>query len=53
MAGRGTGLIGMRERAALFGGSLEAGPCGGGFRIRADLHTHEMSDYEYQVEGAG
>jgi signal transduction histidine kinase len=51
--GAGHGLIGMRERAALFGGSLEAGPCGGGFRIRADLHTHDMTDDEYQAEGAG
>jgi hypothetical protein len=25
----------MRERAALYGGSLEAGPCDGGFRVLA------------------
>ena len=36
----GRGLIGMRERAQLFGGSLEAGPAPtGGFRVRAVLST--------------
>jgi signal transduction histidine kinase len=33
----GHGLIGMRERAALFGGTLEAGPAGRGFRVSARL----------------
>ncbi|MFC0555773.1 sensor histidine kinase [Planotetraspora thailandica] len=34
----GNGLIGMRERAELFGGSLDAGPLpGGGFRVQARL----------------
>jgi signal transduction histidine kinase len=32
---RGLGLKGMRERAALYGGSLEVGPCDGGFRVAA------------------
>jgi signal transduction histidine kinase len=37
-AGPGRGLIGMRERAEVLGGSLHAGPCaGGGFRVRALL----------------
>jgi len=36
-AGGGHGLIGMRERAALFGGELAAGPHAGGFRVRATL----------------
>ena len=36
-AGGGHGLIGMRERAALFGGELDAGPHAGGFRVRATL----------------
>ena len=38
-AGSGHGLIGMRERAALFGGELAAGPHGCGFRVRATLPT--------------
>lgn len=34
----GHGLVGMRERAALLGGSLVAAPMpGGGFRVQADL----------------
>ncbi|TMR91767.1 sensor histidine kinase [Nonomuraea basaltis] len=36
--GAGQGLVGMRERAALLGGSLDAGPApGGGFEVRATL----------------
>jgi signal transduction histidine kinase len=36
--GSGHGLIGMRERVALYGGALQTGPReGGGFEIRAHL----------------
>lgn len=36
--GAGHGLLGMRERAAMFGGTVSSGPRpGGGFRVRAEL----------------
>ena len=38
----GHGIIGMRERAALFGGHLSAGPApGGGFAVRARIPVGE------------
>ena len=34
----GHGLMGMRERVGVYGGSLDAGPrTGGGFRVVAEL----------------
>jgi signal transduction histidine kinase len=37
-AGGGHGIVGMRERAAMFGGTLEAGPrASGGFAVRARI----------------
>lgn len=40
--GGGFGLIGMKERAAVLGGELRAGPRpGGGFRVHAMLPTEE------------
>jgi signal transduction histidine kinase len=45
--GGGRGLAGMRERAALLGGSLEAGVAGGAFRVHTRLpygeRTHEQA----------
>ncbi|MEU1882912.1 histidine kinase [Streptosporangium sp. NPDC020072] len=39
----GAGIVGMRERASLVGGSFEAGPYEEGWRVHAELPTEESS----------
>ena len=41
--GTGHGLIGMRERAALYGGHLDAGRTGDGFHVRAVLPIEQAA----------
>jgi signal transduction histidine kinase len=44
-SGGGSGLIGMRERAAALGGTVAAGPHGdGGFRVAADIPVGGAGD---------
>jgi signal transduction histidine kinase len=44
-AGGGHGLVGMRERVTMLGGSLDAGPTGdGGFRVAAVLPVRHLEE---------
>ena len=46
-AGGGHGLVGMRERATMLGGSLDAGPTGdGGFLVAAILPVSRPAEEE-------
>lgn len=50
LAGLGLGLIGMRERAEIVGGALEAGPTEDGFRVRARIPL-ALVDEEVAIHG--
>ncbi|MEV4020111.1 histidine kinase [Nonomuraea angiospora] len=46
--GAGQGVVGMRERASLLGGTLDAGPvAGGGFEVRATLPITDEEGHEH------
>jgi signal transduction histidine kinase len=45
-AGSGHGLVGMSERAALYDGTVEAGPTATGFEVRAILPVPSSAERE-------
>ncbi|MFI9841440.1 sensor histidine kinase [Nonomuraea sp. NPDC051941] len=52
--GAGRGVVGMRERATLLGGTLDAGPmAGGGFEVRATLPVADADEeaHEHLITG--
>jgi signal transduction histidine kinase len=49
----GGGLLGMRERALLVGGTLEAGPTGAGFAVTAHLPLAASGSLVAAAEGPG
>lgn len=51
MHGSGKGLIGMRERASVYGGSVQAGPTPTGWRVRAVLRwdEHDEGTFSWQT----
>ena len=51
MHGSGKGLIGMRERASVYGGTVQAGPTPTGWRVRAILRwdEHDEGTFSWQT----
>ena len=51
MPGSGKGLIGMRERASVYGGTVQAGPTPTGWRVRAVLRwdEHDEGTFSWQT----
>ncbi|PRZ12940.1 sensor histidine kinase [Nesterenkonia sandarakina] len=48
----GVGLVGMKERAAAVGGSIETGPWGEGFRVRALLPIEPAQPQRFEKASA-
>ncbi|MEU6781720.1 histidine kinase [Nonomuraea angiospora] len=52
--GAGQGVVGMRERATLLGGTLDAGPAaGGGFEVRATLPVTDAGEETHEHLSTG